>query len=118
MRFDPKSAWKTIREIQECLAGHHIGPADMKMKLKNSELAKSDTDNASMMSKHFTKVFNNHHPLDISVLDEVAQRDIIKSLGDSLTTTEIESVLRKTPGESGITPEALKAFYDEHFIIS
>jgi hypothetical protein len=119
MKFNPKSAWKAIREIQEGLEGHHTAPSDMKMKLDNGELAKSDSDNADVMSKHFEKVFNNHRPIDLTVLDEIDQRETIESLGDPPTTIEIEAALRKipngkAPGESGITPEALKAFDDEH----
>jgi hypothetical protein len=35
MKFNPKSAWKVIREIQEGLKGHHTAPSDMKMKVDN-----------------------------------------------------------------------------------
>jgi hypothetical protein len=86
MRFNPKSVWKAIREIQEGSEGHQIGPADMKMELEKSKLGKSDADNAKMMRKHFTKVFNSHHPINVSVLDKIEQRgDIIQSLSDSLS---------------------------------
>eukprot|EP00978_Attheya_sp_CCMP212_P013139 scaffold32891_cov29-Attheya_sp.AAC.1 len=66
------------------------------------------------------KGFNNHGPINLTILNKIDQRETIETLGDPPTTTEIEAALRrkipngKAPGESRITPEALKAFDDEH----
>eukprot|EP00978_Attheya_sp_CCMP212_P038693 scaffold194327_cov56-Attheya_sp.AAC.2 len=47
---------------------HHTDQSGMNMKME-SELAKSDIDNADMMSTQLEKVFNNHGSVDTSVLD-------------------------------------------------
>eukprot|EP00978_Attheya_sp_CCMP212_P005531 scaffold12431_cov57-Attheya_sp.AAC.6 len=83
------------------------------MRKTDGSLAMSDSDNADVMGEHFTKVFNNHRPINTSILDELKQRPIIESLGDPPTEFEFDKALRniangKSPGESGITPEALK----------
>eukprot|EP00978_Attheya_sp_CCMP212_P032042 scaffold123373_cov40-Attheya_sp.AAC.1 len=82
MKFDPKTAWLAIREIQAGFVGHHTSQFDMKMRKEDGELARSDSENADVMAGHFKKVFNNHRPIDLSVLDELEQREIISSLGD------------------------------------
>eukprot|EP00978_Attheya_sp_CCMP212_P025759 scaffold83425_cov34-Attheya_sp.AAC.1 len=61
----------------------------MNMKLDNGELAKSDSDNTDVMSKNFKKVFNNHPPIDLTVLDKIDQRETIETLGNPPTTIEI-----------------------------
>eukprot|EP00978_Attheya_sp_CCMP212_P035773 scaffold157687_cov54-Attheya_sp.AAC.1 len=106
MKFNPKSAWRAIREIQEGLEGNHMAPSDIKMKLDNRELAKSNSDNSDVMSKHFEKVFNNHQPIDLTVLDKIDQRETIETLGDP----PIKAALRKIPngkalGEAGSLPK-------------
>eukprot|EP00978_Attheya_sp_CCMP212_P046725 scaffold407965_cov39-Attheya_sp.AAC.2 len=86
----------------------------MKMRKEDSELVRSNSENADVMAGHFEKVFNNHRPFDLSVLNELEQREIISSLRDPPSDTEFGAALRKitngkSPGESGITPEALKS---------
>jgi hypothetical protein len=117
MKFNSKNAWMAIREIQVGMDGHHtMQQSDMK---EDGRLATSDSDNADVMSKHFTKVFNNHRLIDTSVLDELKQRPIIKSLGELPTILGFDTALRKrangkSPGESEIIPEALKGLYEGH----
>eukprot|EP00978_Attheya_sp_CCMP212_P021307 scaffold62028_cov51-Attheya_sp.AAC.1 len=66
------------------------------------------------MGKHFKKVFKNHQQINSSVLGKLEQWEIISSLGDPPSDTAFDTALRKiangkSPGESGITPKALKA---------
>eukprot|EP00978_Attheya_sp_CCMP212_P043118 scaffold275673_cov32-Attheya_sp.AAC.1 len=93
MKFNPKSAWQAIKEIRD---------------------ASSDAENADVMGEHFTKVFNNHREIDLSVLEELDQRTTDDALGNTPTSGEIALALRKAAdgkavGESGITAEAQKA---------
>jgi hypothetical protein len=86
----------------------------MMMPKEDGDLARSDSENADVMAGHLKKVFNNHRPINLSVLDKLEQREIISSLGDPPSDTEFGAALRKStngksPGESGITPEALKS---------
>ena len=113
MKFDPKSAWMAVREVEKGFEGHYSAQGDVKMRKPNGDIATNDRENADVMAEHFKKVFNNHRPIDISVLDELEQREIISELGLPPTNEEFAAALRKiangkSPGESGITPEALK----------
>jgi hypothetical protein len=122
MKFDPKSAWAAVRELEAGLDGHHSKQSDMKMKMEDGSFAVSDKDNADIMGSHFKKVFNNHKPIDLSVLEELEQKPILDELGFTPTEGEIRAALRKiangkSPGESGITPEALKGLDGYNFSI-
>ena len=82
---------------------------------KKGSLAVSDCDNAGIMGKHFEKVFNNHKPIDLLVLNELEQQPTLHELGEVLTEVEIKSALRKiangkSPGKSRIIPESVKRF--------
>jgi hypothetical protein len=44
----------------------------MKMDMENGEKATTDKDNAEdVMGNHFSKVFNNHRPIDLTVIEEI-----------------------------------------------
>eukprot|EP00978_Attheya_sp_CCMP212_P008602 scaffold20224_cov53-Attheya_sp.AAC.2 len=47
------------------------------------------------MAGHFKKVFNNHCPINFSVLEELEQREIISSLGNCPLDTIFGAALRK-----------------------
>eukprot|EP00978_Attheya_sp_CCMP212_P004968 scaffold10957_cov56-Attheya_sp.AAC.1 len=118
MNFDPKNAWKAIKEIRDRFEGHHKAQSDLKMRKPNGEIATRDAENADVMSSHFKKVFNNHREIDPTVLDEIKQREVKGDLGNPPTIEEVKLALRKavnwkSPGESGITAEALKALDNE-----
>ena len=53
MKFDPKSAWAAVRELEAGLDGHHTKQSDMKMKMEDGSFAVSDKDNADIMGRHF-----------------------------------------------------------------
>jgi hypothetical protein len=65
------------------------------MRKSNGDIATNDSENADVMAKHFTKVFNNHRPIDISVLDELKQGETIADLGLPPTNEEFAAALRK-----------------------
>jgi hypothetical protein len=118
MNFNPKNAWCAIKEIRDGLEGHHKAQSDLKMRKADGELATNDSDNADVMGAHFTKVFNNHRAIDPTILDEIRQRTSKTELGNPPSLEEVKLALRKaangkSPGESGITAEALKALDNE-----
>eukprot|EP00978_Attheya_sp_CCMP212_P009820 scaffold23398_cov58-Attheya_sp.AAC.4 len=99
MYFDPKNAWKAIKEIRDGFEGHHKAQSDLKMRKPNGEIATSDAESADMTSAHFKK-------------------GVKRDLGDSPTTEEVKLALRKaangkSPGESRITAELPKALDNE-----
>eukprot|EP00978_Attheya_sp_CCMP212_P047038 scaffold421192_cov59-Attheya_sp.AAC.1 len=105
MPFNPKSAWEAIREIQAGCEGHHNEQTEMKMNMENGEKATTDKDNADVMGNHFSKVFNNHRPIDSTVIEEIKQREIRTELGDPPTVAEVANAIRKVangkaPGEA------------------
>eukprot|EP00978_Attheya_sp_CCMP212_P018353 scaffold50097_cov33-Attheya_sp.AAC.3 len=86
MNFEPKNAWKAIKEIRDRFEGHHEAQSDLE--------------------------------IDPTVLDKIKQREVKRDLGDPSTVQEVKLALRKSadgksPGESRITAEALKALNNE-----
>ena len=65
------------------------------MRKPNGKIAKNDSKNADLMDKHFSKVFNNHQPIDVTVLEELKQRETIVALGDPPLDEEFAAAMRK-----------------------
>eukprot|EP00978_Attheya_sp_CCMP212_P025340 scaffold81257_cov24-Attheya_sp.AAC.1 len=88
------------------------------MRKPNGEIVTSNAENADLMSTHFKKVFNNHRERDPTVLDKIKQIEVKRDLGNPPIIKEVKLALKKavngkSPGESGITAEALKALDNE-----
>ncbi len=63
---------------------------------------------------HFSKVLNNHRPVDCSVLDLLKQKQCMRSIDNPISFTEVKRAINKlkkekAPGLNGIPPKALKA---------
>jgi hypothetical protein len=52
VKFDPKSAWATVRELEAGLDGHHTSQSNMKMRKVDGSYAVSDSENADSMGSH------------------------------------------------------------------
>eukprot|EP00978_Attheya_sp_CCMP212_P033500 scaffold135307_cov66-Attheya_sp.AAC.2 len=90
MQFNPKSVGQAITEIRDGFEGHqHVEQSTLKMRKSNGELATSDAENIDVMGEHFTKVFNNHREIDISVLDDLDQCQTYEDLGKPSTVGEV-----------------------------
>eukprot|EP00978_Attheya_sp_CCMP212_P022516 scaffold67214_cov53-Attheya_sp.AAC.5 len=101
MNFNPKNAWCAIKEIRDGFEGYHKAQMDLKMRKPNGKIATNDAENADVMGAHFKR-----------------QRTSKTELGDPLSLEEVKHALRKaangkSPGESSITAEALKALDNE-----
>jgi hypothetical protein len=75
----------------------------------------------SVFGLHFTKVLNNHRPVDYSVLDLLEQKPCMISIDNLITFSEVKKVINKlkkgkSPGLNGIPPEALKAMYNSSLL--
>ena len=118
MNFDGKTAWEAIRLLTNGFSAHHKKTKSMAMRLPNGELAKNDEENMSVMGPHLNKVFNNHRPVDDTVLDLLEQREKFDDLDESIQWSEMIDAIKglqndKSPGEDGVPPNAFKAMRGE-----
>ena len=59
MNMFPGKVWKAPREITARDSCHHNKPTNMKMRMKNGELAATDKKNIEVFEEHLSKVYNN-----------------------------------------------------------
>jgi len=86
----------------------------MAMKMANGKPAANGKENMAVFGPHFERVFNNHRPIDPTILDEISQRPILHEIDSSITFDEVNTAINKlkngkSPGLNGIPPEAYKA---------
>ena len=74
MRFNPKEAWQSVCVLAGGDTSHHASSATMQTHIPNGELATTDAENASVFGQHFHRIFNNHRPIDWTVLEKIKQR--------------------------------------------
>jgi hypothetical protein len=121
MRINPRLAWENIRILTDGETAHHKTNLNMSMRLASGELASNAKENMSVFGLHFTKVLNNHRPVDYSVLDLLEQKPCMISIDNLITFSEVKKVINKlkkgkSPGLNGIPPEALKAMYNSSLL--
>ena len=46
----------------------------MVMKMADGKIATNGKENMAVFGPHFDRVFNNHRPVDLTILDDVPQR--------------------------------------------
>ena len=68
----------------------------------------------AVFGPHFERVFNNHRPVDSTILDEIPQHPILHEIDSPITFDEVNTAINKlkngkSPGLNGIPPEAYKA---------
>ena len=86
--------------------------------MDDGTLASSDKENMRVMQPHFQQVFNNHRPVDMTVLDLLRQRQTKWELDDPITWDEFDRAVNKlrngkASGLNDIPPEAYKAMGEE-----
>ena len=118
MRYDPKNAWKAVRELQEGISQHHVKPTIMKMRKENGELARTDEENAEVMGPHFGRVCNNRRPTQAGIAQEIDPHEVEEVMATPPNIEEINAAIEKlkngkSAGENGLTPKALKALDGE-----
>ena len=114
MDMNPRLAWEYIRILTKGEAAHHRKSKNMAMRMEDGKKAGNDKENMEVMYPHFQRVFNNHRPVDDSVLDLLEQRRTEWDLNDCITWKEFDRAVNKltagkAPGLNGIPPEAYKA---------
>ncbi len=114
MSMDPQLAWENIRILTGGKKAHHKTNLNMPMHLESGELAFNAKENKTVFGPNFTKVLDNHRPVDYSVLDLIEQKPCLTSIDTPITFSKVKQAINKlkkgkSPGLNGIPPEALKA---------
>jgi hypothetical protein len=87
------------------------------MRLASGEFASNAKENMSVFGAHYTKVLNNHRPLDYSVLDLLQHKPCMTLINNPITFSKVKRAISKlkkgkSSGLNGIPPKALKAMYN------
>jgi hypothetical protein len=114
MQMNPRLAWEHICLLTKGETAHHSKSTAMAIKLPDSTRASNASENMSVFSPHFHKVYNNHHSTDPSVLEHVPQRRTMWELDDPINWNEFSRAVRKLKnakagGLTKVPPEAFKA---------
>ncbi len=69
----------------------------------------------AVFGPHFERVFSNHWPVNLSILDLIPQREQLMEIDHLITFSEVDKAINKlkpgkAPGLNGGPPEAYKAF--------
>ena len=59
MNMFPGEAWKAAREVTTRDSCHHNKPTNIKIRMKNGELASNNEQNIEVFEEHLSKVYNN-----------------------------------------------------------
>ncbi len=86
----------------------------MAMKMLNGNIATNGKENMSVFGPHFERIFNNHRPVDLTILDKITQHPVLSKLDLPISLDEVNAAINKlkngkSPGLNGIPPEAYKA---------
>jgi hypothetical protein len=52
----------------------------MAMKMANGKTATTSKENMEVLGPHFDKVYNNHRPVDFTILDDIPQRSTLSDI--------------------------------------
>ncbi len=114
MRLNPRVAWEYICLLTGGTTGHHKKKVTMAMKMADGKIATNGKENTAVFGPQFERVFNNHHPVNLTILTDVPQRPTLNDLDLPITYKELDAAIKKlkngkSPGLNGIPPEAYKA---------
>jgi hypothetical protein len=81
----------------------------MAIKMANGKLATNGKENMAVFGPHFDRVFNNHHPVDPTILTDIPQRPTLHDINSPITFDEVDAAINKlkngkSPGLNGIPP--------------
>ena len=122
----PREAWESVRTLESGTEGHHLCPTQLKMRLPDGKLAQTDNQNLAVVTPHFSRIFNGESlPIDKEQIKRIIPRkETMHTLDDPITMDKLQCQLykasnKKSPGESGVTAEALKHLPEDaklHFL--
>ena len=109
----PGEAWKAAREVTARDSCHHNKPMNIKMRMKNGELAANDKQNIEVFEEHLTKVYNNKRERFADAAKFIRQREESTELDAHITMREFTRAIsklknNKAPGVTGVPAEDFK----------
>ena len=112
-KYDPRGAWKAMREISTMFAGHIKSAVTMRMRKKDGTLATTDEENGEVFCDHFDGVFNAPATAQDGIEEVIKQREIVSALGELPSEDEVDYAIaraatEKSPGIDSIPIEAFK----------
>jgi hypothetical protein len=114
MQSNPCIAWEYIRLLTGGSTAHHKKKVQMAMKMANGKLATNGKENMAVFGPHFDCVFNNHHPVNPTILANIPQCPTLNDINSPITFDKVNAAINKlnngkSPGLNGIPPPAYKA---------
>ena len=114
MRFNPKTAWESVKVLAGGMTSHHKEPTVMRLMLPTGTLASTDAENASVMGLHFEKVYTNHQQVAWDARIAIPQRSEMIELDSEITWEELQQAIAKlkngkAPGLNDVPPDAFKS---------
>jgi hypothetical protein len=118
MHSNPCVAWEYIRLLTKGNTAHHKKKVKMAMQMTDGKLATNGKENMTVFGPHFNRIFNNHRPVDTTILKDIPQHPILHDIDSPITFAEVDADINKlkngkSPGLNGIPPEAYKAMNTE-----
>jgi hypothetical protein len=109
MKFNLCVAWEHIRLLAKGETAHHKKTVNMATGLPGGTRATNASKNMSVFGPHFNRVFNNHCPVDSSILQHVPQHSTMPITWEEFCRAVRKLENSKAPGLKGVPPEAFKA---------
>jgi hypothetical protein len=105
--------------LQAGLIGHHVKRTTKRFAKGNGTQAMNNTDDIKILSRHFEKVYNRDSLYDPDILKKLRKRDAIQDFAQPPTRDKLTLAIKKmnslaAPGESGLSPAAMKNLSKEH----
>ena len=88
-KYDPREAWKAMREISSMFAGHIKSAVTTRMRKKDGTIAKTEAENGAVFCEHFNGVFNAPATAQDGIEEVIEQRETVPALGVRPTDDEI-----------------------------
>ncbi len=95
MAMNPKLAWEHIHLLRGGSTVYPKKSVPMAMKMPNGNIATNGKENISVFGPHFERVFNNHRPVDLTILDVIAQCPVLPELDLPISFNKVDAAINK-----------------------
>ena len=93
MGVNPRLAWEYDNIITSGEMAHHKKLVIMAMRLPNGSLASNSSENMAVFGPHFERVFSNHRPVDLSILDLIPQREQLIEIDHPIMFVKVDKAI-------------------------
>jgi hypothetical protein len=114
MQSNPRVVWEYIHLLTGGSTVHHKNKVQMAMKMTNGKLATNGKESLAVFGPHFDCVFNNHCPVDPTILADIPQCPTLHDIDSPIHFDEVNAAINKlkngkSPGLNGIPPQSLQS---------